>query len=337
MRSPRRWLFDKVAGWLTRNVMPRTHLYSNFDRLLFEIDIGDAVLLEGRTRVSNVIKLVTNSVWTHSALYIGRPIDIRDPELRALIDNIWTGDPSEQLIVEGLLGEGTIIAPIEKYRGEHLRICRPMGLSRQDQGRVIRYALERVGTEYDVRQLVDLLRFLFPYSLMPRRWRSTLFEIHPGQATRHVCSSMMASAFESVRFPILPFIEREPGGEMVLYRRNPRLYTPRDFDYSPYFDVIKYPYLDRGEIEAYRMLDWSEDRIYYNDEADFLAAIRRRGEQPREDGGGTDAGTPGADADDTAAAAPEPAEENEATAKENPSGSGESRDDTRKPPAQRSH
>ena len=48
-------------------------------------------------------------------------------------------------------------------------------------------------------------------------------------------------------------------------RRNPRLYTPKDFDYSPYFDIIKYPYLGLEDLGMYRRLPW-RDEVVYNDE-----------------------------------------------------------------------
>ncbi|MGD8688476.1 MAG: hypothetical protein PVI37_00935 [Gammaproteobacteria bacterium] len=262
----RQWLYQRIARWLTREIAPATRMYSNFDRLCFEVEPADALLVEGRSRVSQVIKTVTHSVWTHSALYVGRLVDIDDPALRAQLERHYAGDPAEQLVIEAQLGDGVIVAPLAKYRNEHLRICRPIGLSRSDTLGVLRAAASQLGKGYDVRQLLDLARFFLPWSLMPRRWRSSLFERTAGEATRNVCSSMMAEAFAAVQFPVRPFIRERADGSRVLYKRNPKLFTPRDFDYSPYFDVVKYPYLDRGDIEAYRQLNWGDEHIIYNDE-----------------------------------------------------------------------
>ena len=55
---------------------------------------------------------------------------------------------------------------------------------------------------------------------------------------------MIAEAFATVQFPILPLVQRDEGDHMQLFRRNPKLCTPSDFDYSPYFEIIKYPFLD---------------------------------------------------------------------------------------------
>jgi hypothetical protein len=136
-------------------------------------------------------------------------------------------------------------------------------LTRSDAQHVLKYALAHLGFKYDVRQLLDLARFLFPYSVIPRRWRSSLFAHNAGMPTRVVCSSMIAAAFASVSFPILPVLERREDGSVSILHRNASLYTPRDFDYSPYFDIIKCPYTDFGNQTAYRNLPWdTHGRIY---------------------------------------------------------------------------
>ncbi len=224
------------------------------------------ILVEGRSRVSEVIKLITQSNWTHSALYIGHIYELEDPALRALVRRHYHGDPNEKLLLEALLGEGTVVVPVSKYRDDHLRICRPAGLSPDDARRVIAYCVSRLGSDYDIRQLLDLARFFFPWSVMPRRWRSSLFQHNAGSATRNVCSSLIAEAFSRVEYPILPFIDRGNDGTLRFFKRNPRLYTPKDFDYSPYFNIIKYPYLRLDELSLYRKLPWASDTAVYNDD-----------------------------------------------------------------------
>ena len=120
----------------------------------------------------------------------------------------------------------------------------------------MRYAIGRLGTAYDVRQIFDLLRFLFPWFIMPRRWRSSLFSTNPGASTHTVCSTMIAEAFGSIHFPILPLVKRVEGDKVRLYMRNPKLCVPSDFDYSPYFDIIKYPFLDIHDYAEQRLSPW---------------------------------------------------------------------------------
>jgi hypothetical protein len=239
---------------------------SDFDRLSYEIRPGDVLLVEGRSRVSEVIKTITQSQWTHSALYIGRLHDIEDEATREHVSWLYDGDPNDPLVIEALLGKGTIITPLHFYSKEHVRICRPSGLLRQDAKRVVAYAVKHLGRDYDVRQLLDLARFLFPYGILPRRWRSSLFEHNVGLPTRTVCSTMIAAAFSSVHFPILPVIHRNEDGKVIMYKRNTRLYVPRDFDTSPYFDIIKYPLLGLNDLAVYRQLPWDTEGVVCNNE-----------------------------------------------------------------------
>ncbi|WP_457675834.1 YiiX/YebB-like N1pC/P60 family cysteine hydrolase [Thiolapillus sp.] len=249
-------------NWLTRDgPLPETPL-CDFNRLRFELRPCDVLLVEGRSRLSEVIKLITQSPWSHSALYIGRLFDIRNPRLRVVIEANFEGDPEEQLVIEAVLGKGTVITPLSAYRNEHLRICRPDGLSADDAQQVLAYAIGKLGNDYDIRQIMDLARFFFPWAILPRRWRSSLFQHNAGDATRTVCSTLLAEAFSQVDFPILPFIDRGDDGSLRLFKRNPKLFAPRDFDYSPYFSIIKYPYLGMNDLGLYRRLPWDRERDY---------------------------------------------------------------------------
>lgn len=242
--SLREWLAAPIIRWLSWQRKRSPFPLSDFQRIQEELRLCDVVLVEGRSRASDVIKQITQSPWSHAALYVGRLSEIDSPELRGRITRELGSHCDEQLIIESELGLGTVIRPISVYRGEHLRICRPSGLSRDDASFVLAHAMSRIGTPYNVRQILDLARFLFPWTIMPRRWRSSLFYSGAGAATRTVCSTMIAEAFDSVRFPILPLVKRLEGNTVQLFRRNPMLCTPKDFDYSPYFEIIKRPFLD---------------------------------------------------------------------------------------------
>ncbi len=266
-------IWEKIVHWLTHNRDDEHMPLSDFDRLRYEIRPGDVILVEGRAPVSEIIKSITLSNWTHSAIYIGRLHNIDDPVLRDYIQKFYQGEPDDQLIIESQLGSGTIVDNISKYRNDHLRICRPTSITRTDSQKVISYAINRLGSFYNVRQILDLARFLFPYSFLPRRWRSSLFEHNAGTPTHTVCSTMLAEAFASVHYPILPVLHRNEDGQLVLYKRNTRLITPKDFDYSPYFDVIKYPILDFDELAIYRKMPWGKDGIELNDEHDMRLPV----------------------------------------------------------------
>lgn len=265
MRDLLRWLYNKATQWLSKEEPPSPIPLCDFNRLGFELRTGDVILVEGRSRVSEVIKIITQSPWSHSILYVGRLYDIADPDLRSVISYHYDGDPEDQLIIEAMIGRGTIISSLGKYKHDHLRICRPAGLSPKDAEAVIGYSVKQLGWDYDVRQILDLARFFFPWSFLPRRWRSSLFQHNAGGPTRTVCSTLLAEAFNAVDFPILPFIDRADDGSVRFRKRNPRLFAPRDFDYSPYFSIIKYPYLGINDVGVYHRLPWTEGDLY-NDE-----------------------------------------------------------------------
>jgi len=265
----RKWLENKITHWLTKDRSEVSNIpLCDFEQLSYEIKPCDVLLIEGRSHVSNVIKLITQSPWTHTALYIGRMSDIEDEYTRNNIAQHYNGDENRPLILEALMGEGTIVQALDKYKDDHIRICRPKTLSRLDAAKVTAYSARHLGCDYDVRQLLDLARFLFPYSIIPRRWRSSLFQHNAGTPTRTVCSSLIAAAFSSVHFPILPVIQKNEQGELKLYKRNFMLYTPSDFDYSPYFEIIKYPYLGLEELSIYRKLPWDKEGMMCNGEDD---------------------------------------------------------------------
>jgi len=251
------WLIEPILRWLNekRDVddMPLCH----FEKICESIEPCDVLLIEGRSRVAEVIKLITQSPWSHAALYIGRPKDIKNPRLRDIIDKHFSGDENTQLLAESELGLGTTVRPISVYEMEHIRISRPKNLSDEDKHHVIRYALSCLGYAYDVRQILDLARFLFPWRIMPRKFRSTLFSRNIGEATKTVCSTMIAESFNFVQFPILPYVKCDDQDGLKLYKRNPKFCVPRDFDYSPYFEIIKYPFIDYiDKSKGYRGLPW---------------------------------------------------------------------------------
>ncbi len=155
-----------------------------------------------------------------------------------------------------ILGQGVVGAPLSKYQRYHTRICRPIGLTEDDCARVCTYAAERIGFDYDVKNIFDLLRYLFPLPV-PQRWRRRMMALGSGHPTRIICSALIAQAFEHVRYPILPKITRlesEAARRDILEIRHSSLYAPRDFDISPYFALVK-PTIEHGF--DYRRMAWA--------------------------------------------------------------------------------
>lgn len=210
---------------------------------------GDVLLVEGDSRFSTAIKYLTQSTWSHAALYIG---EHPYPE----------GGRLQPLLVDVDVEEGVRIVPLHRFAHEHTRICRPRGLDEDTIQRLVDFMCARVGYSYDLKNVFDLARYLIRQPPVPGHVRRKLIALGSGEPTKAICSTLLAQAFESIRYPILPEIETvqtQAGGhhqrEEILHIRNYSLYTPRDFDVSPFFDVVK-PRLQAGF--DYRALHWGE-------------------------------------------------------------------------------
>lgn len=211
---------------------------------------GDVLLVEGNTRISVAIKYLTQSTWSHAAFYIGNRLASR------------ADDPDPPVLIEADLMEGVRAVPLSQYELSHTRICRPVGLRHADRDRMIEAAIGRIGDTYDLRNIIDLARYLFPTPPVPQRWRRRMIALGSGQPTRAICSTMIAQLFQSVGYPILPEVETRPAPRPgcddcvreVYHIRHYSLFAPRDFDISPYFMVVK-PGLD--DHFDYTALTWS--------------------------------------------------------------------------------
>jgi hypothetical protein len=218
---------------------------SDPDYLRSVIAPGDVLLVEGNNRVSGIIKYLTQSTWSHAALYVG-PVDgAHEPD----------GEP--HVLIEAEVGEGVTSAPLSKYYSYHTRICRPVGLSYEDRYTVCRYAINRIGFGYDTKNILDLMRYLFPLPV-PQRWRRRMIAFGSGDPTKMICSALIAQAFDTVRYPILPKVTRagsKAARREILHIRDSSLYMPRDFDASPYFEIVK-PTIVHGF--DYTALHWAD-------------------------------------------------------------------------------
>ena len=215
------------------------------------LEPGDVLLVEGNRRISSAIKYLTQSTWSHAAMYVGAALNQGSDPLQS------------PMLIEADLEKGVIAVPLAKYADLNTRICRPVGLTSEDRQKVVDFMVGRIGHAYDMRNVIDLARYLLPTPPVPVAWRRRLLALGSGDPTRAICSTLIAQAYQSVRYPILPHIERRQEADAklgytvreFLHIRHYSLFTPRDFDISPYFQVIK------ARVENgfdYRALNWAE-------------------------------------------------------------------------------
>jgi len=192
---------------------------------------GDVLLVEGDRRISVAIKYLTQSTWSHAAIYVG--------------DVLNQGGTDPDVLIEAELEEGVVYSPLSKYIDLHTRICRPHKLTDEDRDKVLDFLMGRIGHQYDMKNIIDLARYLLPTPPVPVHWRRRMIALGSGDPTRAICSTLIAEAFQSICYPILPVIEKENSmhnrlaEKEIMHIRHHSLFTPRDFDISPFFEVVK--------------------------------------------------------------------------------------------------
>src|SRR5271156_743991 len=153
-------MFDKIEAYLSAKILKYlaqpTGRYAPFyapdpEVVRNALQPGDILLVEGNNRLAATIKYLTQSTWSHAALYVGeRPGDTAP-----------SGEPN--VLLEAEADTGVVTVPLSKYVRFNIRICRAVGLDVESKKSVINYALARIGKQYDSKQIVDLARYLFPY------------------------------------------------------------------------------------------------------------------------------------------------------------------------------
>jgi hypothetical protein len=246
------WLATRIVRHVTCPADPsKTPTHSDIAQLRRTLRPGDVLLIDGCDHVSSAIRYFTQSSWSHAALYVGEAHDVSGP------------DGLRHDLVEMNLGEGCVPVPLEKYRLYPTRICRPVGISDADRSAVVTFMIARIGFAYDTSNVLDLARFMMPALPLPRRLRRRALSLGSGAPTRAICSTLIAQAFQSVGYPILPRVERAGPlagldgytAEEIYHIRHHSLFAPRDFDLSPYFEVVK-PVLADGF--DYKQVAWAK-------------------------------------------------------------------------------
>lgn len=234
-------ILDRMGRFLARLLQKESSGYqpytpSDFETLHRTLQPGDILLVEGNQHISAAIKYLTQSTWSHAALYVGDAL--AEPD-----------DGSERpRLIEVNIGDGCVGYPLSAYRSYNTRICRASGLTPEDRQEIVNFMIAHLGLRYDMRNILDLLRYFLPFPPVPVRLRRRMLAFGSGDPTRAICSTLIAQAYQRVGYPILPDIEYAPGKASaqseysrreIVHIRHYSLFTPRDFDLSPYFNVVK--------------------------------------------------------------------------------------------------
>ena len=208
----------QLAKFLTKEHIHKDAYYKiSIESIKYILKPGDVILVEGLSRISSAIQFITSSNWSHAAIFIGKTKSF------------------SHCLIEVKAVEGCKYTDINDYKYHNLRICRPIFLNDKKRMTLINHLIKKIGSKYDLKNIFDLIRFVYPNPPVPKKFRRNLIGIGAGDPTKAICSSLIADAFKRIEHPILPF--RDESNSIVL--RHPTYCMPKDFDISPFFQIIK--------------------------------------------------------------------------------------------------
>lgn len=241
-------LHDAATNWLIRYLTGELPGYqrrvpNDLPRMRETMEPCDILLVEGNSRISQMIMYLTQSSWSHSAIYIGDAL-LRwgGPHAAEALERY--GEEATSLLVESDMINGVTVRPLSKYKDRNIRVCRPHSLLMDDRDRVLSVVLSHLGVRYDRRNVFDLARYLTPFHLLPRKFRRRPFYFGSSGSREVICSALIAKAFYKANYPIQPMIRvanpaaNDPTRTRIM-ARHPSYIMPRDFDLSPNFEVLK--------------------------------------------------------------------------------------------------
>jgi hypothetical protein len=274
----RSWTTERIERFLTKPVATYDLRVGNdFDRLRRTMRKGDVLLVEGDQRVSAVIKYLTQSSWSHAAIYVGDELVRQGGELSETVLEHFGAD-AHNVLVEAVVEGGVVASPVSKYAHLNVRLCRPQRLRKEDLKMILDDAVASLGWQYDQRNITDLAFHLLRVAMLPRSRQFEAFALGSGMGSSVICTSLLGRLFHNVNYPVLPRVvccesaaaperptkwwQRGRGSGRspyagVFHRRHPTLLTPRDFDLSPFFEIVKFNVVEHGSFD-YRRIDWAD-------------------------------------------------------------------------------
>ena len=232
-------------------------IINNMSNLYRQIRPGDVLLVEGRSKLSGIIQLLTKSTWSHAAIYVGdRLHENVDAHVSAACKG-WAHPDRRRMLIEADAGNGVTAVALSKYKEYNIRICRPFGIVRTDLDKVLDTVVGNLGRHYDHENLVDLALLALPPFINP--FKKHTIQACLGGCTEYkvICSGMIAKAFQTVGYPIVPgllpasdtqgHMASAPYGSRLVMRHHSQI-VPKDFDLSPNFEIVKYNIVGLGRF-----------------------------------------------------------------------------------------
>ena len=144
-----RMLGRRLARFLSKPRPAQAHQpTSPREQIAATLRKGDVLLIEGTSRFSTAVKYLSQSTWSHAALYIG---DHLGPAAEGTEPNV---------LCDVDVNDGVRLVPMSAFASLHTRICRPVGLTDKEIEALVTFMVSRVGYSYDLKNIFDLARYL---------------------------------------------------------------------------------------------------------------------------------------------------------------------------------
>jgi hypothetical protein len=218
----------RLGSFLVKKINKRKEIYhlhypNDLRDLRRKLLPADVLLVEGESGASDWIKVYSSHTWSHCALFVGDKSRLAGTHGRQFAEN-------QPNLVEAIMGKGVILGSLQKYEACNLRICRPRHLTRTERETVIRSALSKVGFPYDLENVLQFMSLPFDETVPPS------CDIGESCDGKYTCSSLIAAAFSQVGLEVLHDYDKA-SKKIVPYHYSQ--IQPKDFDLSPYFEIIK--------------------------------------------------------------------------------------------------
>ena len=141
------------------------------------LEPGDVILVAGRTRFSRLVCRMTQSSWSHVAIYVGRGHDAG----------------ATCTVVEADIEAGVRLITLAELADCRIQVVRASRLPATARDGLARHLLDQVGRPYDLAHVFLLARLLIVAPLPASRWLMPR-QVHRADPSRAICSTLVAHA-----------------------------------------------------------------------------------------------------------------------------------------------
>lgn len=201
---------------------------------------GDVVLVSGQSYLSEIIKIITKSNWSHSFLYLGNGRILE-------ADSILYEKEGPRRVKKPRVMEN----PVEKYFPYNMRIKRPVQLTEEHLNQILEKARSYIGKDYDKKNIVNFIWKAFGFKKIDSNKNI-------GSKDKYICSALIAKLFQDVNYPILPEETLVDKKKRFVRKKNYTQIAPGDFDLASSQFWVTIPFQGIGKTDHYTDIKWNK-------------------------------------------------------------------------------